>query len=403
MEEALADTPVVVLQGARQVGKSTLAQAVIEGRPGAYVSLDDEIQRDAAIRDPVTFLERGSTATLVIDEVQRVPSLILAIKASVDRDRRPGRFLLTGSADLLRIAGGDSLAGRAETVELHGLSQGERRGRRERFIDRLLGGDLLLGVDGDLHRSAILELACAGGYPEASARPPGRRRAAWFSSYAARITDRDARDVSTLRFLPALPDLLGVMAASTSESTSVATLARSVGIAESTLPPYLDLLDTLYLTRRIPLWSNSYVARARRSRRSIMLDSGLAAALLHVNASSLATDVHPDPAGRIVETFVVGELIKQATWADTAVKVLHWSEPRKGEVDVVLESADGRLVGVEIKASATVGDSDFKGLRRFQQACGERFVAGVVLYCGRDAVPWGPKFAALPVSALWCA
>jgi len=403
IEEAIVDTPVVVIQGARQVGKSTLAQEIAKRAGGMYLSLDDEVQRSAAMRDPVTFVDRGQQSMLVIDEVQRVPSLVLAIKASVDRDRRAGRFLLTGSADLLRLPHGDSLAGRAESIELFGLSQGERRDHRERFIDRLLDGDLMIDAPTGVGRSAVLEMACAGGYPEASSRPPGRRRAAWFASYAARITERDAGDVSRLRLLSALPDILVAMAALSAESISVPTIARAASIADSTLPPYLDLLDALYLTRRIPLWSNNYAARARRSQRSIVLDSGLAAALLNVTANSLATDVNPNPAGRIVETFAVGEIIKQVGWSEQMPKVMHWSEPRKGEVDIVLEAPDGSIAGIEVKASATVGDADFNGLRRLRQECGSRFVGGVVLYCGDQAAPWGPDFAALPISVLWSA
>lgn len=399
--EALADTPVVVIQGARQVGKSTLARAIADREDGVYVTLDDELQRAAAERDPVTFVQRGSDAMLVIDEVQRVPSLILAIKAAVDRDRRAGRFLLTGSADLLRIGGADSLAGRAESVELFGLSQGERRGRRERFVDRLLDGDLMVQLATSAERTDVLNLACAGGYPEASSRPVGRRRSAWFASYATRITERDAGEVSRLRHLGELRTILEALAAHSAEVVSVATIARDASVPDSTLPPYLELLEALYLTRRIPLWSNNHGSRVRRSRKSILLDSGLTAELLNVTAEALAVDIHPDPAGRIVETFAFGEVLKQVGWSERHPRVMHWSEPRKGEVDIVLEAPGGSIAGIEVKAAATVGDADFKGLRRLRAAAGTRFAGGVVLFCGEQSVPWGQGFAALPISALW--
>jgi len=276
LEEILSDTPIAVVQGARQVGKSTLAQDVLARRSGRYISLDDANQRAAAAADPVTFVEQFPGGCLGIDEVQRAPELVLALKTAVDRDRRPGRFLLTGSANLLRLpAMEDSLAGRAESVELFGLSQGERAGHLERFVDRAFEGDLFLDAPGVLDRAGYLALVCEGGYPEAVARSTPRRRAAWLDNYATRIVTRDASDIAQLRHLGDLPTLLRLLAAHTASSVTKATLARESGIPETTLPPYLGLLETLYLMQPVPAWSNNPAGRVAKSAKLALLDSGL--------------------------------------------------------------------------------------------------------------------------------
>lgn len=404
LEEILSDTPVAVVQGARQVGKSTLVQDVLARRVSRYVSLDDANQRAAAAADPVTFVEQFPDGCLGIDEVQRAPELVLALKAAVDRDRRPGRFLLTGSANLLRLpAMEDSLAGRAENVELFGLSQGERAGHRERFIDGAFNGDLFLDARGTLDRAGYLALVCEGGYPEVVARSTPRRRAAWFDNYATRIVTRDASDIAQLRHLGDLPTLLRLLAAHTASSVTKATLSRESGIPETTLPPYLDLLETLYLVQRVPAWSNNLAGRVAKAAKVALLDSGLAARVLNVSAASLAADVHPDPAGRLIETFVLSELRKQAPYSDTRPALLHWRDRTGPEVDALLESSDGRVVALEVKAAATLGAADFKWLSLLRDRIRSRFAGGFVLYAGRDPVPWGDRLAGVPLSTLWTA
>ena len=404
VEEALSDTPIAVILGARQVGKSTLAQGILGNIVSRYVTLDDPAQRAAASRDPVTFVDQFSRGCLGIDEVQRVPELVLALKATVDRNRRPGRFLLTGSANLLRLpATEDSLAGRAESIDLYGLSQGELAGHREMFIDRAFGGDLLLSIEGELTRDEYLDRACVGGYPEAIARQVARRRATWFDNYATRIITRDAEAVSHLRQIAQLPKLLGLLAAHTASTVSTTTLARESGLAERTLPPYIDLLETLYLTHRVPVWSNNLAGRVAKSSKLALLDSGLASSLLNVSPTSLAADVNPDPAGALIETFVLAELRKQIPVSDTSPRLFYWRDRRGPEVDVVLESRDGRVVGIEVKASSTVNGNDFRWLTLCRDRLGKRFAAGFVLHTGRNPVPFGDRLAALPLSTLWLA
>ncbi len=404
VEEILSDTPIAVVQGARQVGKSTLVQEMLARRVGRYVSLDDANLRAAAVADPVTFVEQFPDGCLGIDEVQRAPELMLALKIAVDRRRRPGRFLLTGSANLLHLpAMEDSLAGRAESVELFGLSQGERSGHLERFVDRAFEKDLILDAPGLLDRADYLALVCEGSYPEAIARSTARRRAAWFDNYATRIVTRDASDITQLRHLGDLPTLLRLLAAHTASSVAKATLSRESGIPETTLPPYLDLLETLYLVQRVPAWPNNLAGRVARAAKLALLDSGLAARMLNVSAASLAADMHPDPAGRLVETFVLAELRKQIPYSDTRPMLLHWRDRTGPEVDAMLEAPDGRVVGLEVRAGATLGAADFKWLSLLRDRIRRRFVGGFVFYAGRDPLPWGDRLAGVPLSTLWTA
>jgi len=400
VEVALTDTPIVVIQGARQVGKSTLAADVGRDR-GRFVTLDDPAELAAAAADPTSYVDQLTGGCLVIDEVQRVPDLVLAVKASVDRNRRPGRFLLTGSANLLRLATThDSLAGRAESVELYGFSQGELEGHRERFIDRLMDGDLLLGHSGQLSRADYLERVCAGGYPEALARD-GARRTRWFDEYVLRITERDAPELSNLRRLQELPQLLRSIAAHNASEVATATLARGLHLHETTVPEYLALLETIYLVRRVPAWSNNLSRRITRRPKIALVDCGLAARLVNVDATGLAADMNPSPAGMLTEGFVLSELRKQLAWSETVPAMFHFRDRNGPEVDVILESSDGRVVGVEVKASATLGRADFRWLELLRDKLGRRFVGGVVLYLGNSPHAWGDRLAGLPLSALW--
>ena len=242
------------------MGKSTLATVVADARGGRVVTLDDEPVRRAALADPAGFVE-SVEGLLVIDEVQRAPELMLAIKATVDRDRRPGRFLLTGSANVLRLRSvQDSLAGRAETIELFGFSQGELRGVRERFVDRVMSEVLPVSWESAMSRPDYIEAACIGSYPEAVFRSE-RRRGAWFGSYARRIVERDAVDVSGLQRLGDLGRLLELVAARNATELNIADVAADAGFPARTLPPYLDLLETLYLIWRVPAWSTNLTSR----------------------------------------------------------------------------------------------------------------------------------------------
>ena len=400
IEESLTDTPAVLLVGARQTGKSTLAKILAESHPGtAYLTLDDSTVLESAQTDPEGLLA-GLPARAVLDEVQRAPGLLLAMKAVIDRDRRPGRFLLTGSADVLsmpRVA--ESLAGRMEVSTLWPLSQGELTGRRERLVDTLLAGELPVspgeGGGGDEGLDRILR----GGFPEAVARDrPGRRRA-FFDGYVTTLLQRGVRDIADIERPAALRRLLHLVSVRTGSTLNRAELSRTLGLPASTLERYLAILQTLFLFHEVPAWASNRGKRLVRAPKVHVVDSGLAASLSGLGIEALRQD--RNLVGPLLESFVAAELRKQISWSDTRPSLSHFRSHSGGEVDLVLEDARGRVAGLEVKAAASVSASDFGGLRKLAETAGEAFVQGVVLYLGKTTVPFGPRLTAVPLDALW--
>lgn len=403
VEETLADTPITVIQGARQVGKSTLARQVVDGREAILLSLDTNATYQAAQADPDAFV-RQTANLLVIDEVQRLPQLVLAMKDAVEENRRPGRFLITGSANLLEIPGTEeSLAGRAETVVLFGLSRGELEGSQEDFVDKLFAGDAeaLRQRSSTLTREDYLDLICAGSYPEPLQRV-GRRRNAWFDNYLDRIVSRDARDLSRLQHLDRLPFLLRLIAANNAGEVVKHRLANEAGIPAGSVDSYLNLLDTLYLTHHIPAWGYNLTRRVVGRPKAALLDAGLAARLANVTPGAMAPGAPPsDVAGGLFEAFVAGEVRRQLVWSETDANIFHFRDRNGLEVDLVLEDSARRVAGIEVKAARTVDASDFKGLAVLRDKLGDRFTLGVLLYSGPRPLPFGDRLMALPFSAMW--
>lgn len=400
IEQALSDTPVVLLQGARQVGKSTLAREILRTRPGTALSLDDTAVLAAATSDPDGFARQGN-GLLVIDEVQRAPELLRTVKSAVDEDRRPGRFLLTGSADLLGLPGAqESLAGRAETVALYGLSQVELRRSRPVFLDALMAGEVrsLAGI-APLTRGQYMELVCAGSYPEALRRTAARRRA-WFDNYLARVLSRDAAEVSGLHHLDRLPDVLSLLAANNAGELVQSRLAQSSGLPPTSLPGYLRVLEVLGLTHSLPAWGRNLTSRVVDRPKVALLDTGVAARLAGVSAEALAS-VSSDVAGGLTEAFVAGELRRLSASSESAPTLHHFRDRNGLEVDLVLAADEGAVVGIEVKAAVTVRSSDFRGLAGLRDRLGDRFRAGVVLHTGDKVLPFGDRLTALPLCALW--
>lgn len=400
--EVLADTPILTIQGARQVGKSTLARSVLALSGTPLISLDDAGYRNAAVQDPDGFL-RELPSPVGIDEIQHAPGLILAVKAAVDRDRSPGKFLLTGSSDFLRTPGiQDSLAGRAHTVELFGLSQGERLGRVENFIDRAFQEGPPGTITSELTRQSYVELACAGGYPEALMRS-GNSRDRWFRSYVERVLSQDARihsprgrDVAERSAL-----LLRVLAARNGSEANLAVIANDLGTPASRMASNLAILEALYLVDNVPAWSRNLSERVVRKPKLYVRDSGLAAQLINLEPDGTALGKNPDAAGPLIEGFVVGEINKQRTWSQTRPSIFHFRDRNGLEVDLILESRDGRIVAIEIKAGASPNSSDFKAMAWLRDKLGDRFRAGILLNSGADSVPFGDRLWALPIEALW--
>ncbi|GAA0380522.1 ATP-binding protein [Microbispora corallina] len=398
--EALADTRVVVINGARQVGKSTLAQSIARERAdSSELYLDQAAVRAAAQQDPDGLVHREGL--LLIDEIQRVPELLLSIKREVDADPRPGRFLLTGSARLLGLRDlPDALPGRTETIELWPLSQGEIERSPDAFIDAVFahGADAVFPTS-DLRRSDYLDRALRGGYPEAVHRATHRRRARFFESYISDLINRDVKQVSDIEHPSDMRRLLNVLAGRMGGLAVLDNVSADLGLPRTTVKRYVDLLDLVYVIRRIPAWSSNATTRAIATPKLILVDSGLGAHLAGLTPSRM-TDVTA-PVGPLLENFALGELARQLTWSEEPVRLYHYRDRDRIEVDAVLERASGEVVGIEVKASETVRAEDFKGLRHLRRRLGDRLIAGFVLYTGRQALPFGDGMRAVPLSALW--
>jgi predicted AAA+ superfamily ATPase len=398
VETALADTPVVVLNGPRQVGKTTLARQLRYPGTHAFATLDDEANRLAARTDPRSFISR-LVDTFVIDEAQLEPALFRAVKAEVDRDRRPGRFLLTGSSRLLSAPDmAASLVGRVETVDLWPFSQGEMAGTLDNFIDLLFEEPLELVRNTDLDRRQVLERVLAGGYPEVIARQTARRRG-WFDAYVTTITQSVVRDLAAIERLAEIPKLLRLAAARTGNELNVSAIANELGLPGRTTDGYLALLSQAFLVDLVPAWSTNLSRKVIRRPKLVLTDSGLAAHLIGATAATL--DQIGGPFGQLLETFVANEIRKQLTWSTDKPSLWHFRDRDGAEVDLVLEHPDGRVIGIEVKATSTPSARDLRGLRFLSDRLGDRFHFGVLLHTAPDATRFGPNVAALPVSSLW--
>lgn len=397
---ALADSPVVLVNGARQTGKTTLVQSLAAERPASYLTLDDLGVLSAARSDPQGFLA-GLSGPVVLDEVQHAPGLFPALKAVVDRQRTPGRFLLTGSANVLLLPKlSESLAGRMEVLTLWPLAQTELAGNATNLVDTLFAEQMpvrhdLPGVD----QPDLLRRLLGGGYPEPLARSLPERRRAWFNSYLTTILQRDVRDIANIEGLTDLPRLLALLASRTGALLNQADVARASGLPYTTLLRYLTLLEATFLVQMLPAWSSNLGLRLVKAPKVTLCDTGLAANLLGLDAARLSGD--GAMRGQLLETFVTMEIRKQAGWSKTQPGLFHWRTAAQQEVDLLLEDAAGRIVGLEVKASGTATSSDFKGLRALADATGDRFLRGVVLYTGGQTIPFGERQYALPLSALW--
>lgn len=396
--EALRDTRVVFVMGARQVGKSTLTTVVSEqDHPARLLTLDDRGTREAALADPTGFVA-GLEPAVVIDEVQRAPDLLLAIKEAVDRDRRPGRFLLTGSANVLsnrKVK--DAMTGRMEIVRLWPLSQAEIHSTDTNFVDALYASTPPQIGDAPVGRAAFVELVAAGGYPEARSRD-GRRRDRWFRDYLDTTLDRDLRDVSDALKLDAMPRLLRLLAAQAAGLLNYKAVADRLQLHPDTVTSYTQLLETVFLVKRLPAWRPGLGAREVHAPKLHLVDAGLLAHLLAADANRIAHD--DQVTGRLVENFVAMEIVKHADWAQTDTRVHHYRDGRD-EIDVVLESRSGDIAAIEVKAGATLSARDWRALAKLRDRSPGRFRAGVVVHTGRQTIPLGDRLWAVPISGLW--
>ena len=405
LQVALKDTPAVLINGPRQCGKTTLVQQLAQGM--SYITLDDPGMLIAAQQDPVGLLRQMDRA--VIDEVQRAPQLLLALKMSIDQDRRPGRFLLTGSANILALPQiADSLAGRMEVHTLMPLSQAELQGRPSDFLQRAQGQSwpvshpswvypAVMDAKNELHAGAIGN-ALAGGYPEMRLRPSVTRRQAWAKAYIQTLVERDVQDIAQVEHLSQIPYLLDIAAAHCGQLFNASQIGGQLMLDTRTLDKYLGVLEKLFLVQRLPAWGRNELNRLIKTPKLHFLDAGLQATLTRLTPDMLIT--HRERWGATLETWVYAELRKALALSDEAWYLSHYRDKDQVEVDFVLENPQRQLIGIEVKAAATVQVQDFKGLRKLQAQTGADFLTGIVLYDGAHALPFGPGMWAVPLAAL---
>jgi uncharacterized protein len=400
--DRVEDEPVLLLQGPRSVGKSTLLRELAHRLDAELVDLDDVATRDAVTADPATFIARPGV--VCIDEYQHVPLVLDAIKAELNRDSRPGRFVLTGSArhEALPMAA-QAVTGRLHRLPVYPLSQGEIGGVEERWLAQVLEGEVRGADPSSSDREGYIERIVAGGFPVPLSRPPGARRVRWFDDYLQLTLERDVRELSRIEQAAALPRLLERLAGQTAQVLNVAQAASRLGMNERTADSYVRLLEAVFLVRRLPAWGATLTARAGARPKVHVLDSGVAARLLRLTPEKLA---RRDPTtltelGHLLKTFVVGELLKQASWLEGIAGVGHWRTRDGDEVDLVIERDDGGVVAFEVKASERVGGSELAPLRKLRDAVGSSFLAGVALYLGPRPYAAEDRIHVLPVDSLW--
>jgi len=398
LEDAWADTPVVLLVGARQTGKTTLATDWAKRHEARYETLDDATVLATAAADPQGFVNRLELPA-VIDEVQKVPELLPAIKLRVDRERRVGRFLLTGSANVLSLPRiSESLAGRMEIHTLWPLSLGERAGIQENVIPAVFDGRPPDPFPTRPARASLPDLVASSGFPGNQKRA-GARLEEWHRSYVTSILQRDVRDLAMIDGLTAMPNLLKLLAARSSSLLNTSDLTRAAGIPNSTLKRYLALFEMLFLAYRVPAWSANLSKRLIRAPKIMLCDTGLACHLLGAGPELLQRD--RILLGHLLENFVANELKKQASWLDSGVEIMHYRTASGREIDFILEDRRGRVVAIEVKLSQAIRDEDFDAMRDLAEMIKSRFVCGVLLHDGGNVLPFGKHLWAAPLSSLW--
>ncbi|MFG1605682.1 ATP-binding protein [Actinoplanes sp. NPDC049265] len=401
----LSEEPALVLNGPRTVGKSTLLHALADrlGRP--VVDCDDPATRAAVRADPGRFV--SGPGPILIDEYQHVPDLLSAIKAELNRDLSPGRFVLAGSTRYVTLPdAGQALTGRVDILDVLPLTQAEVDGTTDDFmVGRLLdGADVSLGsAPSPTTRAEYARRIISGGMPVVLRRPPGRSRSRWFANYLDLVIERDVLELSRVRQREMLPRLLRVLAARSGQVLNIASTASAVGMEKSSAENYLKLLEAVFLVQRVPAWGTTLASRAARQPKVHLVDSGVMAWLLGLTPEKIATN---NPAalteyGHLVETFAVGEILRQVTWLDAPVVVGHFRTSDAQEVDLILERDDGMVFAFEIKAGTRVDRSDVAGIRALRSRVGERLASAIVLYTGELAFRFDDGTLVLPIDRLW--
>ncbi len=397
IHDAMADTPVILVVGPRQAGKTTLVKELADDTI-RYLTLDDEITLSAALQDPIGFIRDLDRA--IIDEVQRAPALLLAIKKSIDEDRRPGRFLLTGSSNVMttpKVA--DSLAGRMETLALLPFAQCEMSGHASHWLETVFTGKAPTISKGTIGQQ-LVEVVVSGGYPEVVTRSSSRRRKTWIRQYLNALIQRDIQDISNIHKVESLPRFMGALATVSGQLCNYSKIGGQVGLTSKTVDTYMALFEQMFLLQRVRPWAANRLKRIVKTPKMHFLDSGILSHLM--NLTTAMTEKDRGVFGNVLESFVYGELRKLASFSDTEYRIYHYRDTSQREVDFVMEDEADRIVGIEVKASATVTAADFKGMQALAEADRENFVLGMILYDGEETLPFGNRMHAVPISSLWC-
>ncbi|MCF6264621.1 MAG: ATP-binding protein [Xanthomonadales bacterium] len=398
LETALEDTPVVLIHGPRQCGKTTLAQVVAELKGYEYLTFDDINLVEAARADPVGFIDRLGSK-IVLDEVQHVPELFRSIKLAVDTQRIPGQFLLTGSANVLLLPQlSESLAGRIEILPMLPLARCEVETRNAGLLEYLLKRNFNIQSEGRLG-ARLEKIVTLGGYPEPLMRKNTQRRLRWHQNYIETIVQRDIRELARISNLEAIPRILELAALQSGQLLNMSRIAAPFKLSRPTVAAYFSLLQNVFLLDVLPAWHGNRGKRLIKTPKVHMVDTGLAAALLGANEKSLSGN--RKLLGQLLESFVYNELQRQASALDSDLSFYHFRDKDQYEVDIVIEQPGVGLMGIEVKASATVRESDFRGLKRLKVTAGAEFNLGVILYDGDRVLAFGENLLALPISTLW--
>lgn len=396
--EAFQDTPLLLIKGARQVGKSTLMKEIVIQRGGQALSFDDPSLLSIAKSDPRGFIDQLQTPIL-LDEVQRVPEIILPLKLRIDQNQAPGQFFLTGSADfhtLPLIA--DSMAGRIEIKTLWPLSQGEMQYKQERFIKMVFEGNWPPTFP-PLTREDLYHRVIQGGYPKVTERKGSERRAMWFDSYLEAIIQKDIREISAIEGFESIPNLMTVLASRSANLLNAADVSRILGLSQATVKRYISLLQSIFMTFKLRPWFANMDKRLSKTPKIYFYDSGLLSHILRVPSEWNVSE--SSRFGQILENFAVCEILKQCSWEKEKIDTHHFRTQSGDEVDLVLQNRQGQFVGVEIKATSTVLAKDFKGLKTFRDLTKEKFSRGIILYTGDTVIPFEENLWAIPIQALW--
>lgn len=398
IREAIEDAPVILIHGPRQCGKTTLALTIGKESDHHYLSFDDETVRAGAKEDPVGFIH-DLPERIILDEVQHVPEIFSSLKLAIDRRRVPGRFILTGSTNILLLpALSDSLAGRMEVLHLHPLAQCEMTETPSTFLQRLFSNQFD-NVSVSRLGDELIERIVAGGYPAALQRTTVRRREIWYRDYLETLIQRDVRDLARISSLDVMPRLLAGVARQTGRLMNISDLASPFQISRPTVRDYVTLLKRVFLLDELPPWHNNRLSRLVKTPKLHMGDTGTCCHLLGVGVSDLKAD--RTLLGQLLETFVFQEIRRQASWHERTLRLSHFRDRNGMEVDIIIELGATAVAGIEVKAAATVSSKDFRGLKLLANNLGKRFVAGVVLYDGESVIRFGPGLYAVPIRALW--